>query len=168
MALWEFWIGRFIINTPLIKLFYFLMGAQIHRTVSVDAFIRESDLVKIQRGTLLQFQVHCRRFGSWKENYTLTMIFCPTSIGCDCVVKGMISLGTFVGANAFVDDLSVVQEGAQVPKATNVVGNPVFVSDTFPNVGISPSQTLCILGILKIMWIYNYLLHKGFILISLT
>jgi len=45
IALWEFWVGRVILNTPLINLIYFLMGANIHRSATVDAFIREFDLV---------------------------------------------------------------------------------------------------------------------------
>ena len=30
VSLWEFWVGRFILDTPLINLFYSMMGAKIH------------------------------------------------------------------------------------------------------------------------------------------
>ena len=48
VELWEFWIGKFILDTPLINLFYFLMGAKIHSTISLESFVREFDLVEIK------------------------------------------------------------------------------------------------------------------------
>jgi len=47
VALWEFWVGRFILEYPLINAFYYLMGTKLHDRVCTDAFIREFDLADI-------------------------------------------------------------------------------------------------------------------------
>ena len=38
VELWEFWIGGVILDTPLINIFYFLMGAKIHITAQHSTF----------------------------------------------------------------------------------------------------------------------------------
>ena len=82
--------------------FYFLMGTKIQSTVLIEVFILKFDLVKIHQGTLLQFQIHCRKLPMLR--------FRSTSIGLDCVVKGMVLLGSSIGNNVAVEKLSVVQE----------------------------------------------------------
>ena len=68
MELWEFWVGGFILDTPLIKLFYFLMGAKIHSTVSLESFVREFDLVEIKERATIQHPIKRRKFGEWRDN----------------------------------------------------------------------------------------------------
>ena len=58
-------MGRFIKDTPLINLFYFLMGAKIHSSVVLDAFIQDLDLVNIGEQTSLQNCLNCHKFGKW-------------------------------------------------------------------------------------------------------
>jgi hypothetical protein len=155
VALWELWVGRFIINTPLIKLFYFLMGAKIHRTASIEAFIREFDLVEIGEGTSLQFQIHCRKFGTWNANENPFLRFRPTVIGCHCVVKGMVSLGASIGNNTTIEKLSVVQEGCKVPKSAYVDGNPAYsVPKKQELVSNERQHSFSVsLGCLKLLWL---------------
>ena len=152
VALWEFWVGQFILDTPLINLFYILMGAKVHRTISIEAFIREFDLVDIRKGTSIQHQVHCRKFEKWNEQFPPSLIFRHVSIGAYCTVKGMISLGACIGNNSSVEKISVVPEGGKVPEKCHVSGNPAFirgdaVSDKDDN------QSPCFLSLLKLLWL---------------
>jgi hypothetical protein len=68
VELWEFWIGGVILDTPLINIFYFLMGAKIHSTVSLDSFVREFDLVEIKERATIQHPIKRRKFGEWRDN----------------------------------------------------------------------------------------------------
>ncbi len=155
VALWEFWVGRFIVNTPLIKLFYFLMGAKVHRSVSIEAFIREFDLVQIEEHSSLQYQVHSRKFGAWNEDESPSLEFRPIYIGINCIVKGVVSVGASVRDNAIIDKLSVVPEGARVSAGGHVVGNPGYdikhASSSTMYKGVK--QTSCFLGALKLLWL---------------
>jgi acyl-CoA synthetase (AMP-forming)/AMP-acid ligase II len=160
VALWEFWVGRYIVNTPLIKLFYYLMGAKVHRTVSIEAFIREFDLVEIEQGSSLQFQLHPRKFEAWNEKKDPSLKFRRTTIGRNCIVKGMVSLGASVGDQASIDKLSVVPECAKVPEGGQVVGNPGYVvakkhdgSMSSEGDRRSANDSSCLLGLLKLMWL---------------
>jgi acyl-CoA synthetase (AMP-forming)/AMP-acid ligase II/acyl carrier protein len=151
---WEFWVGRFILDTPLISFFYIAMGAKVHNSVSFDAFIREFDLVEICEEVSIQSPLHCRKFGTWDEGSDgPSLRFRKTTIGRDCIVKGAVSLGASVGGGAFVEKMSLVPEGAQVPAKTRVVGNPAYVSDAWYGESSGTSRCRLTLGLLKMLWL---------------
>ena len=116
MALWEFWVGRFIQDTPLINLHYFLMGAKRHSFVALDGFVREFYLMNIVNQTSLQHSANCHKFGKWVNVVGPSLRFESVNIGSNCVVKGMVSSGSSVGDGARVEKLSVVPEDAMVPE----------------------------------------------------
>ena len=151
LSLWEFWVGRFLINTPIIKFFYTLMGAKIHSSASIEAFIREADLVSIGKDTSLQFQIHCRKFGRFEENADSSSLrFRKTSIGSDCTVRGMVSPGASVGDESYVESLAVIQECAHVPSLSVATGNPAYLSTK--HTGHRESKSW-LLGMLKMLWL---------------
>jgi len=162
LDMWEFWVGRYIRDTPLINIFYFLMGARIHWTVSLDAFVREVDLVEIQEGVTIQHDIKCRKFGEWRDEDINeegtsgpTLRFRPVSIGYGCVVKGVVSLGAVVEKKAFIEKLTTVPEGSRVPEASQVIGNPGFATKkTPPFIGVitSPLRHFMV-GFFKLMWL---------------
>ncbi len=129
VELWERWVGRYIIETPLINLFYFLMGANVHRSVAVDAFIREFDLVTIQEGASLQCSISCRNFGQWCADKGPSLRFRRTIIRQNCIVDGKVCLGSSIGSGAYIEKFAAIPEGSKVPNRAVVVGNPAFVSD---------------------------------------
>ena len=155
VALWEFWVGRFIKDTPLINLFYFFMGANIHSSVVVDGFVREFDLVNIGEQTLLQHSINCHKFVKWDNFEGPSLRLISVNIGSSCVVKGMVSPGSSIGDGARVESLSVVPEAATVPEKVCVLGNPAFVN-TKLNIFQSrmhENKYIYSLGVLKTIWL---------------
>lgn len=167
VSFWEYWVGRFVLNTPLIKFFYILMGAKIHSSASIEAFVREFDLVSIGEDTSLQFQVHCRKYGNFEKNREdfASLRFRSTSIGASCIVKGMVSPGASVGDDSFVECLAVVQEGAQVPTLSYVTGNPAYLLRQNSSAQMKRKSSL--LGVLKMVWlVFEVYLFFGVMLLG--
>ena len=126
LHLWEFWVGQFIIDTPLIWIVYSLMGAKIHASARIDCFVREFDLLTIGRGSHVSTHaLACRRFSLWGEDGP-SIRFRPIVIGEHCIVEGMVGLGTKLGDGCFVTETSVLAEGAQVEARSVVRGKPAF------------------------------------------
>jgi hypothetical protein len=67
LHLWEFSVGLYIHDTLLLWLVYWLMGAKMHPSVKLDAFVREFDLVEIKEEPSIDYQIHCRKFGPRKD-----------------------------------------------------------------------------------------------------
>jgi hypothetical protein len=57
VALWEVWVGRIIKDTLLMNLSYFMIGAKIHQSATIDAFIREFDLVEVGQNASVEYQI---------------------------------------------------------------------------------------------------------------
>jgi hypothetical protein len=158
LHLWEFWIGLYIRNTLLLWLFYWLMGAKIHPSVRLDAFVREFDLVEIKEEASIDYHIQCRKFRLWNEEEEGPRLrFRRISVQKNSVISGMLSPGVTIGEAAKVEKGSVVFEGAQVPEGVLVAGNPAFVS---AKIQLSPKPSWWKLGILKLMWLvvelYNF------------
>lgn len=150
--LWEFWVGRFVKDTPLLWLFYFLCGARIHPSAQLKVFLREFDLLSIGEGASIEHNLQCRVFEPWKRNMVgPTIRFRQVSIGRNSTVKGLVRPGVQLGEGAFAETLSVVTEGSQVPPGVAASGNPAF------NIGpIAHSRMCCSwwkLGIFKLIWL---------------
>ena len=157
VSLWEFWVGQFIMDTPLINLFYFLMGVRVDHSVSIDAFLREFDLIKISEHSSIESSIHCRKFGPWDEPDGPSLHFCNITIGSKCVVKGMVSIGSNLKDQAYVERLSVVAEGATVPSDICAVGNPAFAMKSSKSIKIHNHPWS--LGLLKVCWLVLELYH---------
>ena len=130
------------------------MGAKVHRTVSIEAFVRQFDLVEIEQGSSLQFQLHLRKFEAWNEKKDPSLKFCRTTIGRNCIVKGMVSLGASVGDQSSIDKACVVPEGVKVPEGEQFVGNPGYVkkqhgSRSSEGGQQSANDSPCFLGLLS-------------------
>ena len=164
MELWEFWVGGFILDTPLINLFYFLMGAKIHSTISLESFVREFDLVEIKERASIHHPIKCRKFGEWHDNKGPSLRFRSISVGKRSAVKGMISPGVSVGKGASIERLSVVPEGGQVPEESQVVGNPGFIIDMVKQTEETSSDRQYVdVGFLKLLWLaFELYLFFGF------
>jgi len=79
--LWEMWVGVLIVDTPLIWIFYQLLGCHIHPRSQIKAFIREFDLVRVDSDTSIEQQIRCHRFGPWEEDSGPTLRFRQIEIG---------------------------------------------------------------------------------------
>jgi hypothetical protein len=127
------------------------MGAKIHPSVKLDAFVREFDLVEIKEEASIDYHIHCRKFGPWKDDEECpTLRFRRISVQKNTVVSGMLSPGGTIRGAAKVEKNSVVFEGAQVPEGVLVSGNPAFVSGKMQ---LSPKPSWWKLGILKLVWL---------------
>jgi hypothetical protein len=150
--LWEFWVGQFIIDTPLIWIVYSLMGAKIHTSARVDCLVREFDLLTIGRGSHVSHALACRRFRLGRGDDGPSIRFRPIVIGENCIVEGMVGLGTNLGNGCFVTETSVLAEGAKVEAQSVVRGKPAFRDGTHV-VNELRSCDEIVLKILKTCWL---------------
>ena len=100
-------MGTYLKETPFMWLVYSLLGAKIHPSASLNAFIREFDLVKIGRYVTIDYQIRCRKFGPWEENTEgPTLRFRNISIEDQCVIKGHVSPGVKMGEGSHLEKIS--------------------------------------------------------------
>ncbi|CAB9525934.1 MSMEG_5435/MSMEI_5285 [Seminavis robusta] len=130
--LWEMLIGRYVIGTPWLWLFYSMMGCKVHSSAKLDCFLREFDLLEIGENTEISFGIKCRKFGPWQESGwyagSPTLRFRPISIGNGCVVEGQVGPGVVLGDGSKVEKLAAVPEGSQVPTSAIARGSPAHQS----------------------------------------
>lgn len=150
---WEMWVGRFIVETPVIWLVYRILGARLHPTVSVDAYIREFDLVQVDANASVEHSIRCRIFSGYEPDGSGPVLrFGAVTIGANAVVKGMVSPDVSVGAESVVCKLSVVAEGSQIPKGRIARGNLAF--DSGPSLQEPESQKgSYMFQLLKVVWL---------------
>lgn len=155
---WEFFTGRFLRSTPLLWLFYRVMGAQISAKANIDGFIREFDLVSISDSVSLEFDLNCRIFGlERKDGADAASIpsvrFRSTKIEGNCKIRGYVSAGANVGQGSCVEKLAAVPEGAQVPRGVTAVGSPAF-HEPEPSIENTTSTWFHAIGLAKVLWIF--------------
>jgi len=126
MDLWEFLIGRYLMDTWCVWLFYSAMGATIHHLAKLNGPIREFDLVTIHAHADIEYQIRCRKFGPWADQHKQgpTIRFRPIVVGKKCKINSLLSPGVSVGDESHVEKFAVVAEGAQVPSNVIAGGNP--------------------------------------------
>lgn len=157
VELWEKLVGRFLLGTIFINLFYYMMGAKIHYSVTFDSFIREFDLVSIGHGSSIKHTLSCRKFGVW-EDETTSLSFRPIAIEENCVLKGMVSIGASIRSGCHIEKLSVVPEGAIVRSKSRVMGNPgIIVEENIKAEQLKHS--LLMLNFFKVGWLVIELYH---------
>ncbi|CAB9523597.1 Putative fatty-acid--CoA ligase FadD21 [Seminavis robusta] len=127
--IWEYITGQFLLNTPLIWLFYRLMGTKMPTSVKVDAFLREWDLLEVGHSTSIEADVRPRKFGPW-ENGNPSLRFRCITIGAHCTIRGHVGLGTTIGKGSYVEKLAAVRECSQVPGNAVAIGSPAFQGST--------------------------------------
>ncbi|CAB9524378.1 Putative fatty-acid--CoA ligase FadD21 [Seminavis robusta] len=154
LDVWEFFIGTYIKDTPLLVFFYRLLGAKLDSSVNLKAFIREPDLVGIGRNTTVSYDVRCRRFALWQDNEEgPSMRFRRITIGENCTIDGLVSLGSTVYKEVTVKKMAVVAECSAVRSGVLVLGNPAFQKRKQPSNHNTPANCWWAIGILKIVWL---------------
>ncbi|CAB9500899.1 expressed unknown protein [Seminavis robusta] len=134
VAIWECYVGRFLLDTPWLCGVYMLLGANISLSCNLKGFIREFDLVTIEPYATLDYPcLQARSFQSWDVmERGPTMIFRSITIGTKSYVRGFLSPGVRVGRKAHVAKLSVVPEGSVIPEKTLAAGNPAVLAGSAP------------------------------------
>lgn len=150
VAIWEIWVGKFILDTPLLNAFYIAMGAKIDMSTPLRACLREFDLIAIHGFTSISHSINCRKFGTWDEKGP-SIRFRPILIGGGCNIKGMVSPGSSIGDGSYLENFSVLPEGAQVPDESKIVGNPAFISGKSKHLATDLNQLR--FSIMKILWL---------------
>jgi len=152
VGVWEIWVGQFFLSTPIINLFYILMGANISLSAQLGGFCREFDLVTVGSYSRLHHRsLRPRRFSPWDHSQSgPTMAFRPITIGNHSEIRGMLSPGVTVGENVVVEKLSVVPEGSQVEDRVNISGNPGVVTGRPRK---QQTSLWWLVGIFKIKWL---------------
>lgn len=171
--MWEFFTGRFLLNTPFLWLFYRMMGTKIAPSVEVDAFIREFDLVTIEQSATIESNIGCRMFGPWEKSKdgngadlggAPSLRFRPVFVASGCKIRGHVALGAYIGVGSCVERLTSVPEGAKVPAGVIAVGSPAYQSPD-PSQSNITSSWFHTLGAAKIMFIMVELyMSAGFFL----
>jgi len=126
IEVWELFVGKLIKDTPLLWLVYFLLGAKIHPSTKLDAFIREFDLVKIGAHSKVECNLVCRCFSSWESDDSLRLRFRRIQVGRKCVIRGLVGIGACIGDLSYIERLAAVPEGAQVPVNMYAKGSPAL------------------------------------------
>ncbi|CAB9530365.1 Putative fatty-acid--CoA ligase FadD21 [Seminavis robusta] len=94
---WEFFVGFFIIDTPILRQYYSWLGAQIHPSAQLKAFAREFDLVKIEEDCVLEQNLRCRLFSTRSQGCTkgeFSLRFRPICSEKGAVIRGALLPGT--------------------------------------------------------------------------
>lgn len=151
--MWEFWVGRFFLNTPMLNVYYILMGANIFMSAKLDGFCREFDLITVGPYASLQHRsLRARRFTSWDRSESgPTMTFRSIVVGSRSKIRGMLSPGATVGENSLVEKLAVVPEGCKVGDRVIVSGNPGVVTGRPP---LAQPRIWWLVGLCKIKWLF--------------
>ena len=79
---WEAYVGIFAKDTVLINVFYFLMGADVSMSAKIDTFVREFDLVRIDKRADVSGAIYARIF---EPNGVLR--FAPVRLDEECKIK---------------------------------------------------------------------------------
>jgi len=167
LCLWEYLVGWTIRDTPLIILFYKLMGAKISWDSSINSFLRECDLIEVGTGTKLNGDIICHRYLSWKDGEFLRLR--RIQIGDHSEVRGIVMLGSSIGNQCMINTTALVCEGVQVPDGTEAKSNPAFNagSSSLLNYDEADSKRLLFFAIAKSLWLlfelyaYIFFLYIG-------
>ncbi|CAB9523170.1 unknown protein [Seminavis robusta] len=171
LHMWEVLVGKFVIATKFIWFFYWLLGAELAWSTTIDSFMREFDLIKIGQHSSLKHPLHCRRFHpAGCDAKSPSMSLQPIIIGKNCNISGMVSPGAMIGDGCKVEKLSFVEENVMVPDGVIARGIPAYNSGTYQQ----PKTVWweeCILGVFKMFltlveayqfFILSFLVH-GFL-----
>jgi len=166
LHLWEFFVGWAIKDTPLIILFYKLMGAKIPWNSKINCFLRECDLIQVGVGSNLYSNISCHRVMTCKENEGSFLYFLGISIGKNSEVKGFVSLGSNIGNQCMINTSSTIVEGAQVPDGIEAKSNPAFNAGPSPLLDYTSDEPKheFVIGIFKLLWLFFELYLSMFFL----
>ena len=116
---------KYMAGTPLLSLYYRLLGARIGRDVFLGgAGLATPDLLDVGDGTSVGYDTSID--GSWVEDGMLHLA--PIAIGRNCVVGNRAVLGghTVMEDGSALDDLSYLAEGGRVPAGERYAGSPAL------------------------------------------
>ncbi|CAB9525674.1 7a-methyl-1,5-dioxo-octahydro-1H-inden-4-yl [Seminavis robusta] len=151
MEVWESLVGKFILETRYIWIFYWLLGANLAWSAKIESYIREFDLVIVGDNATIGHPLKCRKF-SHSKNENPSITFRPVVVGKNSSVSGMVSPGAKIGNDSKVEKLSVVEEGAIVPDGVLARGNPACHGGSFK----PQERSYCedsVLDVFKFVWI---------------
>ena len=156
VALWEFLVGSFIVDTKFLWLAYRLLGTNISLSVSTEAFMREFDLIHVGEFSSVSREIKCRKFLPWHDNDSSggpSLVMRPIHIGNACQINGSVGPGASIGDGSKVDSLSAVAEGAQVPEKVIATGNPAYNGGQHMTEGSSDWYEECTFDVIKVSWL---------------
>jgi len=134
---------KYLAGTPLLSLYYRLLGARIGRDVFMGgAGLATPDLLSVDDGTSVGFDSSVD--GSWVEDGWLQLA--PIAIGKNCVVGSRSVLGghTVMEDGAVLGDMSYLPEHGRIPAGERYEGSPAM-----PAGPAHPLET-------KPMWSFGY------------
>jgi len=152
---WELFVGKVIKDTPLLWLVYFSLGAKIHPSTKLDAFIREFDLVEIGAHSEVKLDLVCRRFSLWESDDGLRLRFRRIQVGRQCVIRGLVGIGACIGDLSYIERLAAVPEGAQVPSKSYAKGSPALCHGEYAQReeldNVSSTSNLVLFAVMKLL-----------------
>jgi carbonic anhydrase/acetyltransferase-like protein (isoleucine patch superfamily) len=126
MAMFEWWVGRFLLDTIFLTLVYRFLGAHIHLTVRLQGFVREFDLVTVETESEIKHTIRCRKFTAWEQDKDPFLQFRKIFVGKKTSISGLLGPGATVGDGSRVEHFAAVCEDGIVPANTLVTGSPAF------------------------------------------
>jgi len=125
---------KYLAGTPLLSLYYRLLGARIGRDVFMGgAGLATPDLLSVDDGTSVGFDSSVD--GSWVEDGWLQLA--PIAIGKNCVVGSRSVLGghTVMEDGAVLGDMSYLPEHGRIPAGERYEGSPAMPAGPAPSPG---------------------------------
>lgn len=122
LHIWELAVGRWLINTPMLTVFYILLGAKISPTAKMKTLLRDLDLFQIGEGANVKGTILCRVFDA--QNRTLRFRKVKLGAGSQVGQGAVIMPGCVVAQGASVRVLQVLSEGEQVGDEATAYSKP--------------------------------------------
>jgi len=117
------WILRLVLGTPLVPLFFRLMGSRIGRDVVMEsAWLTEYDLVRLGDDVLLG--PDCTLQTHLFEDRVMKMSTVELGDGCTVGTDAVVLYDTRMEAGSALGDLSLLMKGESLPEGTRWVGSP--------------------------------------------
>lgn len=122
MDQWELWCGTFVKDTILINVFYRLCGSRISLTASVDAFIREFDLIQIETSSKLS---GCALYArSFEQGGVLRLAPIVAERHCQILSGAVVMPGCVVEEGAILRHDAATIVGMRLARYTTYQGSP--------------------------------------------
>ncbi|WLT31300.1 Pls/PosA family non-ribosomal peptide synthetase [Geothrix sp. PMB-07] len=117
------WLLRLLAGTPLVPLYFRLLGARIGRRVCMEStWLTEYDLVDIGDGA--QLNSDCTIQTHLFEDRVMKMDRIHLGPGCSVGMDSVVLYGSRLEAGSVLGDLSLVMKGESLPVSTRWEGSP--------------------------------------------
>ncbi|CAK9010636.1 Long-chain-fatty-acid--AMP ligase FadD28 (Acyl-AMP synthetase) (Long-chain fatty acid adenylyltransferase FadD28) [Durusdinium trenchii] len=132
---WEVCVGFFISDTPLLNMWFKLMGSSCAMSAKCEGFYRDFDLVSVDERAVVSGRVFARVFDAKRQ----VLRFRKTCIASDASIRGsaVVAAGARIAHDTRVLNLCAIPEGGVTMPCSVYEGAPAFRSSRTHSQGSS-------------------------------